>query len=81
MRSVLISRSYSRARVWAGITIDPKEFGPGGVLQDGLRVHFDYYDDTPFCHGYSITFKTEAEAKEFVRWYSREKPYCVYDHD
>ena len=77
----IVTRFYSQSRYWAGQLIDPTDFGPGGVLQDGHRVHFKYYDGTPFCNEYSLTFKTHDDATEFVTWYYKQKPFDIYDFD
>lgn len=79
MNRVLLTRSFSQGRTWAGYYIDPEDFGPGGAVQNGERVSFNYYDGTPFCNNFSLKFKSIEEAKEFISWFNKLKPYCVYE--
>ena len=69
--SRVITRCYSKARPWAGIHIDPKEFGPRLAKREGKTVNFLYYDFSPFCNERSLTFTTTKEAEEFVKWSKR----------
>ena len=83
MRRALIPRNiFTRlyaTKKWAGVLIDSSDFGPGGASRVGTRVAFMYYDGSPFCDYYSLTFKTEEEAMKFTEWHSKVKPHCVYD--
>jgi hypothetical protein len=85
MRRILTAasgrRALSNGRHWAGVYINPSDFGPGGVTQHDEQVSFMSYDGTPYCNTYSLTFKTLEEAEKFVEWHEAEKPNRVHDWD